>query len=131
MIHGWWAMASLGKQLRTARMAKEKSLEDISNYTNISKRYLRALEEDQYDILPGHVYVRGFLSSYARCVGLDTKALVGQYDKLVTLDEGMSENNTARRSGTQRVIVGRVIMLLIVLSLAILCLAVLLWFRRT
>jgi cytoskeleton protein RodZ len=127
-------MTSLGEQLRLARRAKSKSLEDVSNDTNISKRYLEALEEDNYDIFPSQVYVRGFLSVYAECVGLDSKAVVEQYKKLITysklLDRQISER-VAHRRGTRRVIRKRLLLVLIALLLTILCLAALLWLRRT
>ena len=133
MIDGQGAMISLGEQLRIARRTTKKSLEDVSNDTNISKRYLEALEEDNYDIFPGQVYVRGFLSVYAECVGLDPKAIVEQYSKLATLsklfNKEISESAVYRR-GTRRVIRKRLLLLLIALLLTILCLAALLWLRR-
>lgn len=127
-------MISLGEQLRIARSTMNKSLEDVSNDTNISKRYLKALEEDNYDIFPSQVYIRGFLGVYAKCVGLDPKAIVEQYNKLVTfsklLDKGISES-AAHRRGTRRVIRKRLLLLLVALFLTILCLVALLWLRRT
>ena len=127
-------MASLGEQLRTARRTKSKSLEDVSNHTNISKQYLEALEADRYDTLPGQVYVKGFLSSYAKCVGLDPEAILEQYDRLMTfsdLTDAEAPDNTARRRRARRVIRKRVFMLLIIVSATILCLAGLLWLRST
>jgi len=120
--------------LKIARRAKGKSLDEVSNDTNISKRYLEALEEDNYDTLPAQVYVKGFLSAYAKCVGLDPRAIVEQYNKLMMLnkllDKQVSEK-TSHRRGTQRVIRKRLILLLIALLILILCLATLLWLRKT
>ena len=134
MIDGQGAMISLGEQLRIARRTTKKSLEDVSNDTNISKRYLEALEEDNYDIFPSQIYIRGFLSVYAECVGLDSKAIMEQYNKLVAfsklLDKEISES-VAHRRGTRRVIRKRLLLLLIALLLTISCLVVLLWLRRT
>jgi cytoskeletal protein RodZ len=126
-------MTSLGEQLRTARRAKSKSLEDISNDTNISKRYLEALEENNYDIFPSQVYVKGFLSVYAKCVGLDPEAVVGQYSKLITLSELLDKEpeGPAHRRGRQRIVRKRVFALLVAILFIILCLVVLLWLRRT
>jgi len=126
-------MASLGEQLRTARRAKGQSLEDVSNDTNISKRYLEALEEDNYDMLPGQVYVVGFLGSYAKYLGLDTEAMLKQYNKLATFSKLFDESahDTAARRKKRRVSRKRVVVLLIALLSAILCLAVLLWLRKT
>ena len=131
-------MKSLGEQLKLARKSKSKSLEDISRDTNISKQYLEALEEDNYDILPGSAYVRGFLSNYARCVGLDPKAVVKQYNKLATLSEllesgtpGNTAQNTELRRRKRRVIRKRAIILLVAFALMILCLVILLQLRGT
>jgi cytoskeletal protein RodZ len=125
-------MTSLGEQLRLARRAKSKSLEDISRDTNISKRYLQALEEDDYDILPGSAYVKGFLSNYAKCVGLDPKAVVEQYNKLAGLTELLesgASSNGAVKSKTRRVIRRRVFMLLVAIALLLLCLVLILQLR--
>ena len=127
-------MKSRGEQLKLARKSKSKSLEDISRDTNINKQYLEALEEDNYDVLPGSVYVRGFLSNYARCVGLDPKAVVKQYNKLATLSELLESGtpgNTAPRRRKRRVIRKRAIILLAAFVLMILCLVILLQLRGT
>ena len=126
------AMRSLGEQLRLARKAKGKSLEDISRDTNISKYYLEALENDNYDILPGSAYVKGFLSNYARCVDLDPKAVVEQFNKRAGLNELLEvgrSNNTALKHRKNRVIRKRVFMLLIAFALMIICLVILLKLR--
>ena len=126
-------MASLGEQLRGARRAKGKSLEDISNDTNISKGYLEALEKDDYDKLPGDVYVVGFLGAYARSVGLDPDAVVEQHHKLMAFNELLDKETsgtTSHRRKTRRVNRKRVVMLLIAVIFIALCLAVLLWLRR-
>ncbi len=123
-------MASLGEQLRAARTALNKSLDEISNDTNISKQYLAALEEDKYDIFPAPVYIRGFLSVYARYVGLDPDALMDQYDKsnmlgkLQETSEGAERKPKAGRKTSRRFIP------LIVIILAIVCLAIFAWFNR-
>ena len=125
-------MTSLGKQLRLARNSKSKSLEDISRDTNISKYYLEALENDEYDLLPGSAYVKGFLGNYARCVGLDPKVVVEQYNKLAGLNElleGGTYDNKPFKNKTRRVIRRRVFMLLFTLTLLILCLVLLLQMR--
>ncbi len=115
--------------MRAARRARGKSLEEVSNDTNIKKGYLTSLEADNYDMLPGQVYVKGFLSSYAKYVGLDPEALIAQYNKLMAFDEETPEN-TPRQRRTRRIMPRRVVMLLIVLLLAVLCLVTLLWSKR-
>ena len=123
-------MASLGEQLRAARTAMNKSLEEISNDTNIGKQYLAALEEDKYDVFPAPIYIRGFLNVYARYVGLDPDALMDQYDKsnmlgkLHETSEGSTRKPRAERKTWRRFIP------LIVIILAVVCLAILFWFNR-
>ena len=127
-------MASLGEQLRIAREAKSKSLDDISRDTNISKRYLEALESDNYDEFPSHVYARGFLNTYAEYLGLDCKAILERYSKLTLpsseFDNGMSEI-IARRHVSRRVDRKRVFALVLAFLCVIACLIVLLWLRRS
>jgi cytoskeletal protein RodZ len=79
-------MASIGERLREARVAKNKSLVDISNETNISKKYLEALEEDNYDAFPAEVYVRGFLKNYSKFLGIESQGILDDYNKLMKLD---------------------------------------------
>ncbi len=55
------------------------TLREISDATNISVRYLEALEESRFDILPAPVFARGFLRQYARYVGLDPDEVVNSY----------------------------------------------------
>ena len=104
-------MASLGEQLKIARRFSNRSLEDISRDTSISKRYLEALEENRYDVFPSSAYARGFLSIYAKHIGLDSKAITSQYDKLL---DANTFRNTAHIRRKRRVIRKRVVMLLFV-----------------
>lgn len=73
---------SIGGELRKAREEMGASLEDVEKETKIRSKYIAAIEEDKFDVLPGKVYVRGFLRNYARFLGVDGEALVDQYDEL-------------------------------------------------
>ena len=79
-------MASIGEQLREARVAQNKSLEELSSDTNISKKYLEALETDNYDEFPAEVYTKGFLKNYAKNLGLDVQSILDDYKKLKGLN---------------------------------------------
>lgn len=68
-----------GARLRRWRIARGIELDRIAATTKISASYLRWLEEEQFDSLPATVYVRGFLTSYLRCVGLDAERVVPSY----------------------------------------------------
>jgi cytoskeleton protein RodZ len=72
-------MGEFGKELRTERESRGIRLETISNATKISSRYLTALEEDQFEQLPGGVFNKGIVRSYARVVGLDEEFWVSRY----------------------------------------------------
>jgi cytoskeleton protein RodZ len=69
----------IGERLREARTASGVALPEIEQETKIRARYLRALEEEQWDLLPGEAYVRGFLRTYADYLGLDGQALAEEY----------------------------------------------------
>lgn len=70
---------SFGTWLRSQREHRDVSLREIADETRISIRYLQALEEDRFDILPAPVFARGFLREYARFVGLDADEVVTFY----------------------------------------------------
>ncbi len=72
-------MSELGITLREAREAMGLNLEDLQERTKIQKRYLQAIEEGNFDRLPGHFYTRAFIKSYAETVGLDTNELFETY----------------------------------------------------
>lgn len=68
-----------GARLRRARLARGIELDRVASATKIGARYLRAIEEDRYQELPALVYVRGFVTAYARCIGLDAEHVVPAY----------------------------------------------------
>jgi transcriptional regulator with XRE-family HTH domain len=70
----------LGEFLRRERELRHISLDDVAERTKISRRYLEAIEEEQYDRLPGETFVRGFIRSYAQAVGLDPEDTLLIYD---------------------------------------------------
>jgi cytoskeleton protein RodZ len=72
-------MKDLGRVLRERREQLGISLDELQTKTKIRKRYLMALEEGNWDLLPGAVYARGFVKSYAEALGLDGKQLLEQY----------------------------------------------------
>lgn len=64
-------MGELGSLLSRAREARGLTLEDAERDTRISRRYLQALETEQFEVIPAPVYARGFLRSYSQYLGLD------------------------------------------------------------
>ncbi len=71
---------SLGNTLKSAREEKGFSLEYIHEQTKIQKRFLQAIENDQFEILPGKFYVRVFVKQYAELVDLDVDKLMMEYE---------------------------------------------------
>ncbi|MGV3519697.1 helix-turn-helix domain-containing protein [Luteitalea sp.] len=70
---------TVGERLREARERQKVSLHAIAEKTNISVRFLDAIEKNQFDKLPGGIFTRGFIRSYAAQVGLEPDALVTQF----------------------------------------------------
>lgn len=93
---------SFGTWLRRQRELREISLREIADVTKISIRYLEALEQDRFDVLPAPVFAKGFLREYARYVGLDPDEVVNSYltaQKEVEPDEEPEIRRNQRRSG--------------------------------
>jgi cytoskeletal protein RodZ len=72
-------MGSFGEDLKQAREAKGVALEVIANATKITTRYLQAVEQERFDQLPGGVFRRSIVRSYARAAGLDEEVWVKRY----------------------------------------------------
>jgi cytoskeletal protein RodZ len=74
-------VGQLGTMLRTAREEKGVSLAQVEAAIMIKKSYLQALEDDEHAILPGAVYVKGFLRNYAVYLGLDPTHVLSVYHR--------------------------------------------------
>ncbi|KRK72601.1 helix-turn-helix domain-containing protein [Lacticaseibacillus nasuensis] len=74
-------MDEIGQKLRAARIEKGYTLDDLQQITKIQKRYLIAIEEGNFDQLPGDFYVRAFIKQYAETVGIDSDALLNQFQQ--------------------------------------------------
>jgi cytoskeletal protein RodZ len=72
-------MEKVGQYLRRHREEKRMSLEEISRATRVPMSSVERIEADQFDELPGEVFVRGFLKSYARAVGLPSDDVLARY----------------------------------------------------
>ncbi len=71
--------ASFGTWLRRQRELREIDLREIADKTKISLRYLKAMEQDRFEVLPAPVFARGFLREYAKYVGLNPDEVVNYY----------------------------------------------------
>jgi cytoskeleton protein RodZ len=72
-------MPDIGATLREARMRARIDISEIESETKIRAKYLRALENEEWDLLPGPTYVKSFLRTYADALGLDGKLLIEEY----------------------------------------------------
>jgi cytoskeleton protein RodZ len=72
-------MPEIGPTLREARMRARIDVSEIEAQTKIRAKYLRALENEEWSLLPGPTFVKSFLRTYAQALGLDGKALVEEY----------------------------------------------------
>ena len=80
-------MFDIGSSLREARLRQELDFPELEERTKIRPKYLRALEDEHFDILPAPTYVRGFLRSYAQALGLDGQPFVDEYNSRFTVGE--------------------------------------------
>ncbi len=83
---------SFGTWLRRQREMRGISLGEIADVTKISSRYLEALEQDRFDVLPAPVFAKGFLREYASFVGLDPDEVVNSY--LIAQQESRPEEES-------------------------------------
>jgi cytoskeletal protein RodZ len=72
-------MSGVGQILKNSREAKGIAIEQVAEATSIRLLYLKAIEDEQFDIVPGEVYLKGFIRNYANYLGLNGPALVEQY----------------------------------------------------
>src|SRR2546430_2422259 len=94
-------MFELGNSLRDVRVRQGLDHAQVEQATKIRAKYIRALEDEQFGILPAQTYVKGFLRSYADFLGLDGQVYVDEYDSRF-LTEGFDEAPRRRPSRAQR-----------------------------
>ncbi len=73
-------MFEIGNSLREARLRREIDFVEAEAATKIRGKYLRALEDEQFEVLPAQTYVKGFLRTYAEYLGLDGQLYVDEYN---------------------------------------------------
>src|SRR5580704_19698648 len=89
--------AGFGEHLRREREMRGISLDEICSATRIGTRFLNALENEQWDQLPGGVFNRGFVRAVAHHLGLDEESLLAEYS-LATGDRGGPSSSMVRPS---------------------------------
>jgi cytoskeleton protein RodZ len=87
---------SLGEKLRQAREAKGLTLSDVAEQTRISSLYLEAIENDEYKILPGGIFNKGFVKSYAKFVGINEQEALMDYQAVLARSDGATADGEPR-----------------------------------
>jgi cytoskeleton protein RodZ len=70
---------AIGERLQEARMRQKIDIAEVESATKIRAKYLRALENEEFSLLPGNTFVKTFLRTYAEYLGLDSQLLVEEY----------------------------------------------------
>jgi cytoskeletal protein RodZ len=83
--------------LRNFRQKRGISLEQIADSTKISIRFLRAIESEDYDQLPGGIFNRSYLRQYAAATGFDEKRLLAHYERETASSDDVKPPKTAKR----------------------------------
>ena len=125
-------MFEIGNSLREARLRQGLDFPEIEQGTKIRGKYLRALEEEHFDVLPAQTYVKGFLRSYAEYLGLDGQLYVDEYNSRFVVGEEEHPQSRPRRSappsrGVQ--VQSRVVLLTLLGITAVTALVIVAWTR--
>jgi len=89
---------SLGEKLREAREAQGISISEVAEQTRISALYLESIENDDYRTLPGGIFNKGFVKSFAKHVGIDEQEAMQDYASLMASQESLVDNNESTKS---------------------------------
>jgi hypothetical protein len=87
----------IGNSLREARLRRHIEFVEAEHGTKIRGKYLRALEDERFELLPSHTYVKGFLRSYAEYLGLDGQLYVDEYNSRFVIGEEDAPLRSPRR----------------------------------
>ena len=99
-------MFEIGNSLREARLRQGFELPRVEADTKIRAKYLKGLEEEHFDVLPGDTYVKGFLRTYSEYLGLDGQLYVDEYNSRYVVgeeDTPLRMRRPAQRSPRPRV----------------------------
>lgn len=94
-------VTELGQKLTEAREAKGLSIDQLHEITKIQKRHLVAIEEGNYDVLPGAFYARAFIKQYADAVGLNGEELLVEYQSTIPQSENREVPQVSTGQKTQ------------------------------
>jgi cytoskeletal protein RodZ len=117
-------MESIGAYLQRERESRQMSLEELVQTTRVPLRMLQHIECDRFDDLPGDVFARGFVRSYARALGLDVTEVLRMFDRTRKIDltappPPLASIEPAERGGRRFGIAIALVILVILFTLAL------------
>jgi len=121
----------IGTSLREARLRQGLDFPEVEQGTKIRAKYLRALEDEQFDVLPAQTYVKGFLRSYAEHLGLDGQLYVDEYNSRFVVGEEEAPSRPRRYAPPSRGVrlQSRVVLLTLLGIAAVTALVIVAWTR--
>jgi cytoskeleton protein RodZ len=122
-------MFEIGTSLREARLRQGLDFPELEQATKIRGKYLRALEDEEFDLLPAQTYVKGFLRAYAEYLGLDGQLYVDEYNSRYVVgddDAPFRPRRQAARTRSPR-IQARVVLLTLLGIAAVTALVIVAW----
>src|SRR5947209_5987679 len=124
-------MFEIGSSLREARLRQGLDFPELEQATKIRGKYLRALEDEQFDVLPAQTYVKGFLRSYAEYLGLDGQLYVDEYNSRFVVGEEEAPARPRRSAPPSRGVhvQSRVVLLTLLGIAAVTALVIVAWTR--
>ena len=124
-------MFEIGNSLREARLRQGLDFPEIEQGTKIRAKYLRALEDEQFDLLPAQTYVKGFLRSYAEYLGLDGQLYVDEYNSRFVVGEEEPQSRPRRSAPPSRgvQVQSRVVLLTLLGIVSVTALVIVAWTR--
>ena len=124
-------MFEIGNSLREARLRQGLDFPELEQGTKIRGKYLRALEDEHFDLLPAQTYVKGFLRSYAEYLGLDGQLYVDEYNSRFVVGEEEPQSRPRRSAPPSRgvQVQSRVVLLTLLGIAAVTALVIVAWTR--
>jgi helix-turn-helix protein len=121
----------IGNSLREARLRQGLDFPELEQGTKIRGKYLRALEDEHFDVLPAQTYVKGFLRSYAEYLGLDGQLYVDEYNSRFVVGEEEPQSRPRRSAPPSRgvQVQSRVVLLTLLGIAAVTALVIVAWTR--
>jgi cytoskeleton protein RodZ len=122
-------MFEIGNSLREARMRQGLDFSQVELATKIRAKYIKALEDEQFELLPSGTYIKGFLRSYSEYLGLDGQLYVDEYNSRYIPEPGGFDDTPQRRPRVrqERALERRIVLLALLGIAAVTALVIVAW----